>query len=547
MNRPYYALAALIAVLFGSSAAVGPAHCQSPTRVAAAASRSLCGMTARDCLVAANLFVHYEAGLDAGARGQGCDNDPACSYEDSCGFDAWRGESYGCESLLSDGGQEVEYWSLYANDFEEAAFENAGTFAEQQEIWPTDERSIDRSVKVQRCYDAKSAGSTCPYYGSFDPSAAQHLSEGAAFDYWTAYKADFDYWTAYKSDFDYWTAYKSDFNYWTAYKSEFDYWTAYKSDFNYWTAYQGDFSYWTAYAKLPAAPTIADLSDEFHCGQWPDEYWACDSDFACQQAQDQWLAEQEARDSVAAAEFGDESAFFEELDESAFFEQEFVDDSWKTRAIETPHWIEDYLSGGGRNWRDWTPEAGARDIEAEYAQAEIQAARDAGQAMNDVASPYGPSLASPVRDRASYGSHYESLYDLDAVLNYERPEEDQSERRTSILRPLSRFIEGVLDTVDELLPKVEQETEQWLDSADQVLEHWESVSSWLPAVQPYEGRMAKRYSTMLPEEAAESREVIESLAGGVRWAGELLLAVADGIEAEAERVLSARSTCPLNR
>jgi hypothetical protein len=409
MNRPYYALAALMAVLSGSAAALSPVHCQDATANAAAASRSLCGSTPHNVLIAARLLAHFEAGSEAGHDEQGCEDSTTYGYDDSCGYDPCRGEIYDAEVPAA----EVAAEPSTSNPRDE------GTFAEECETWPSDERIDQGYLEFERCTEP----------------------------------VDF---------------------------AELD----------------------------------------------------------CIRANQEWLEQQAVKQDKPAEEPADESTFFTEdtgeplADESAFFAED-----WKTAVVETPDWICDYLHGCPTTHED------------QYAEAELQAARDAEQSAN---AEYGPALLeSPSPDLASYGEEYQSLYDLDAILSGSDGKEAEYSRPNNgpIVWTLGRFIKNLHQLFDEILPVVEDEADGWIDSADDAWQQFEEISTELIESAPQD-RAADELDAPwfshhqqiveLPAETVDSREVLENLAGSLRWAGQALLIAADGLEAEAERVLSAR-------
>jgi hypothetical protein len=450
MNRPYYALAALVVVLGGSAVAVGSARCQTTT-ASTASSRALCASSARDLVVAAHLFVQFDTSWEASRRAvfagseqgsddnmtPGYDDNMTPGYDDSCGYDPYRGERYDAET----GGDD-----------------DVSTFAEEVESWPSDERIDSGFRKFEGCEAQRVCGGNeihCPHLGgrSVEPSLDCLNNE--------------------------------------------------------------------------SADEIANSEDE------------------CHRAYQQWLAEQEAVEQTAVSDINDESAFFAESagDESVFF-AEPADDAWKTAPVSTPDWISDYLG------------VCMPSLEEQYAQAELQAFRDAAS------SEYGPSLsAAPAPECAAYKDEYESLYNLDAYLIPEREEmEDEADEVETdngpVVWSLGRIFGKVFQMVEEILPLVEEEAEELYDAADEALQQWRDLSSRLamprddvavfgPYSDEFDDAIISRDEQIidaqptLPVEASQSREMLASLAGSLRAAGQLLLTVADGLEAEAERVLSA--------
>jgi len=432
MNRPYYALAALVVVLGGSAVAVGSARCQTTT-ASTVPSRALCPSSARDLVVAANLFVQFDTSWAASRRAifagsaQGSDGNVTPDYPESCGYDPYRGERY---------------------DAETASRDDVGTFAEEYETWPSDERIDNGFRQFQGSEGQAVCGGDeihCPYLGG--RSVEQYYPQVASED-----------------------------------------------------------------------ESVAKAEDD------------------CHQAYDRWVAEEQAAKRAASNNINDESAFFAES----------ANDAWKTAPVAIPDWICEYLS------------ACMPSLEAQYAQAELQAARDAAS------SEYGPSLsASPRPESAAYKDEYESLYNLDAYLIPEREEmEEESAKEVPtdngapVVWSLSRIFGKVVQMFEGILPLVEEEAEELYDAADEALHQWSDVSSHLamprddvavfgPYSDEYDDAIVSRDERMieaqptLPLEAAQSREMLASLAGSLRAAGQLLLSVADGLEAEAERVLSA--------
>jgi hypothetical protein len=249
----------------------------------------------------------------------------------------------------------------------------------------------------------------------------------------------------------------------------------------------------------------------------------------CIRANQEWLEHQAAKQVEVLA---DESAFFAEqlTDESAFFAED-----WRTAPVETPDWICDYLYG-------CTP-----TLEEQYAEAETQAAREAEQSAQ---AEYGPMLpGSPSPDLASYGEEYQSLYDLDAILAGNGSEDEYPRSNGPVTRSLGRFFKSLYQLFDEFLPATGSEAGEWIDSADDAWQQFEEISTQLIEAAPERLSANEldapwfshdRQIVELPAETVDSREVLESLADGLRWAGQAMLVAADGLEAEAERVLSAR-------
>jgi hypothetical protein len=429
MNRPYYALAALVVVLGGSAVAVGSARCQTTT-ASTVPSRALCASSARDLVVAANLFVQFDTSWEASRRAifagiaQGSDNNLTADYSESCGYDPYRGERY---------------------DAETASREDVGTFAEEYETWPSDERIDSGFRHFQGCEGQAVCGGDeihCPYLGGC--SVEQYRPQFASDD-----------------------------------------------------------------------ESAADTEDD------------------CHRAYERWRAEEEAAKQIASNEINDESVFFAEQ----------ATDAWKTAPVATPNWITEYLG------------ACMPSLEEQYAQAEQQAARDAAL------SEYGPTQsAAPARQSARYKDEYESLYNLDAYLIPEREEMEEGVEVAEtdngpVVWSLSRIFGKVARMFEEILPLVEEEAEDLYDAADEALHQWGDLSSQLAMRRddgtvfgPYSDEYKKIISRdeqiidvrpTLPLEAAQSREMLSSLAGSLRAAGQLLLSVANGLEAEAERVLSA--------
>lgn len=428
MNRPYYALAALVVVLAGSSLAVRPARCHSAT-AAANSSRSLCGSSPRDLVVAAHLFAHFETGWDAGEEEtnsqdeQGCDIVETSEYSDSCGYDPYCGERYDAEPA----GEDV---AESAADSEDSA-ENSEYGCETSE---SEERIEEGFSDFERCAAPPVCGGEelhCPYFGGCGISQQR-----------TAAIAD---------------------------------------------------------------SPIENGEDE------------------CLQAYQRWLAEQEAKEEAEKVE-----------------EQEVATpcEDWKTAPVSTPNWISDYLS------------ACMPSLEAQYAEAELQAARDA-------AAEYGPELPeAPAEDVDQYGD-YESLYGLDAYLIPKSEFAEEIIDNGPVAWSLSRIFGKVFTMFSEVVPLVEEEADELYDAADEALQKWNDSWSQLALIRedaevmsPYgdyfddsvynTDEQFPEVAPPLPVEAAQSREIIETLAGSLRAAGELLLKAADGLEAEAERVLSAQ-------
>jgi len=456
MNRPYYALAALLALLTALTAAVQQSRCRSAAVTAGAASRSLCGSTARDCVVAASLFAHFEGDCYGGG------------YQSACGYDRLRGETYYADLFEDDAEEAVPTEAIFFHDNE--------SLADEQEIWPTEQRVEERLAAWKKLNRVCGNWETEAYDGA--EVAASHTLEQAC-------------------------------------DAMVDAWDVARYVIGSWLE-----------NAIAARRVPVQFDHNFPCGDWCPLYDDADStDLACEQANNQFLAEQQALFSSQPA---DESCFFDDPE------------AWKTDLIDAPNWIEDYLAEGGET------------IEQQYAEAELQAARDAG-ALVDVAARHGRTLRAPPPHRVAYSDEYESLYELDRMLDGDRfaeaedrllDEEEAIQRRKAYLsRPLSRLFNQLFEIFDEILPAVEQETDEWFDSADDMIEHWEEISSRLPIpVRDQESlpEIYDDYSTLLPEEAAESREMLESLADGLRLTGRFLLTVADGIDAEAQRILSAR-------
>jgi hypothetical protein len=437
MNRPYYALAALLAVLTGSAVAVGSARSQSATAFALP-SRALCASSPRDLVVAANLFVQFDTSWEASRRAvfagskQGSDETMSPDYVDSCGYDPYRGERYDSEC---------------SRDADSGADSDEGTYAEEVETWPSDERIESGFRQFQGCEGQAVCGGDeihCPYLGG-------RMVDRDADD--------------------------------------------------------------------SAVESVGDEVDV--------------TEDDCHRAYKQWLAEQQAQEAVAAEAVNDESAFFADP----------AGDAWKTAPVATPDWISDYLS------------ACQPSLEEQYAQAELQAAQDAS-------SEYGATLSdSPAPESAADKSEYESLYNLDAYLIPEREESEATEEVETdngpVVWSLSRIFGEVVEMVEEILPLVEEEADDLHDAVDEAWQRWNDMASQLALPRGDAAMFGPRYSEeyedpiisrdeqivdvepTLPVETVQSRELLTSLADSLRAAGQLLLTVADELEAEADRVLSA--------
>jgi hypothetical protein len=552
MNRPYYALAALVAMLTGSTVAIGPARCQSATAQVATSSRSLCGLTARDYVVAANLFVHFEAGSDAGEAEDSSANEQGSEivndvpgYPYTCGYDPCRGEMYEADLAVSDNAEEVDYWSLYNDSAEESLFvDGTDSRQEEQEAWPTDARVDERYLNFERCNPPTQCGGEqhCPYFGGRS---------------W--FGGDYDCWVAetksQEDNFDYWTAYQEEVDYWTLYQEEVEYWTLYQEEVEYWTLYGSDYDYWTAYPSSPSSDElVADYQDDWDCQVCYPTYRE-DAESAENLANNEveTQAIQDSANTVAAHV----QQMLAQLDGiRATIEQE----AWKTRAVAMPNWIEEYVAEP-RNAQD------NRQIELEYAQAELQAALEAGEpiiAENSV--EYGPSLpAAPSPDRVSYNDEYESLYDLDAILVGEDDSEamdDEAQSDSPVCQLLGRIFSQGCGLIN-LVPNLNDDADDLLDSADIFIElmqeaslracEWQKVADRSQAYHEYaslieyDQLMVESVQHMLPPETTQSRNLLQSVANSLRLTGAMLLVAADSLEAEAARVLSARTASPLAR
>lgn len=267
------------------------------------------------------------------------------------------------------------------------------------------------------------------------------------------------------------------------------------------------------------------------------------TDDECQRAHEQWLAEHQ-REVHGAEECSGEAKFSEEPGS----------DRWKTAPVETPDWITDYLS------------ACKPSLEEQYAQAELQAAQDA----NTVLEAYAPTLpAASASEGAAYQTECESLYNLDACLIPQREVMDEQVEQKAddaevdggpVVWSLSRIFGKVVEVFGDVLPLVEEEADEVYDAVDDALQQWNDLSSQL-AMPRDDAAVLGRYSERfgdesddsiisrdqqnvepsLPVETVQSREMLTSLAGSLRMAGQWLLTVADGLEAEADHVLSAES------
>jgi hypothetical protein len=519
-SRPYYALMAMLAVLSGSTIAIGPARPTMPTAQLPMASRALCGLQARDCLLTASLF---------GATGTEC---PAFAadrgYPSACGYDAFRGEVYQGDLLAEENASpqsstDVDYWSLYSNS------SGVAPLVENQEVWPTDARIDDSYLKFER----GSAPAQCG--GDLDCPHADCESFGTDYNTWIDDGA---------------TA--SEFNYWTAYDSGFDYWTAYTPAFDYWTAYVD---------PRPAATAVAaDNPVDWDCQVCYPTFRDDEAVVATNAGVEELAATVQTLKS-ALDQLADQLPSFSRFapaDESVFFAAA-TEESWKTAAVETPAWIDDYVAGSNRS-------AERKQIELEYAQAELQAAIEAGAV--DVAVPYGPQLpAFPSPDRVTYSNEYESLYDLDAVLADEAAAFDAPE--AVIPQDESPLMKAMLRVFDELLQQLNVPADpsaaaaSVYDAAQSAVEQAaplaQNAAEWLRAAErsaplahnapaaAYDHMIGHSADPSLPVEAAESRNMLESVARSLRLTGQMLLVVADNLEAEAGRVMSARAGGELSR
>lgn len=427
MNRPYYALAALVVVLAGSSLAVRPARCHSATAAAANSSRSLCGSSPRDLVVAAHLFAHFETGWDAGEEEanspdeQGCDIVGTSEYSDSCGYDPYCGERYDAEPASED--VEADLAEVEASDSDYGCETSA-----------SEDRIEAAFSDFERCAAPPVCGGEelrCPYFGGCGITQQRD-------------------------------------------------------------------------AVIDVSP-IENGEDE------------------CLQAYQRWLSEQEAREQAAA-----------KVEEKVASPCE----DWKTAPVATPDWISDYLS------------ACMPSLEAQYAEAELQAARDA-------AAEYGPELpeAPAAEDVDQYGD-YESLYGLDAYLIPKCDFAEEVVDNGPVAWSLSRIFGKVFTMFGEVVPLVEEQADELYDAADGAWQQWNDSWSQLASLREdaevmspygdyvddsvYRTKQFPEVAPPLPVEAAQSREIIETLAGSLRAAGQLLLKAADGLEAEAKRVLSAQ-------
>lgn len=457
MNRPYYALAALVVVLGGSAVAVGSARCQRAT-ASLDASRALCAAGPRDVVIAASLLVQFDTSWEASRRAsfagalQGSDDHSLSGYDDSCGYDPYRGERYDAETT------DTEVTDAEITDAE-TQDDQPQSLVQEYESWPSDER-IESGFR------------------QFEDHARQPVCGGDELN----------------------------------------------------------------------CPYLAGSAGEQNAGSAAgsspcEEMMAADDD--CHRAHEQWLADHASDIQAAPAKCLDESAFFAESKA----------DAWKTAPVSMPDWIADYLS------------ACKPSLEEQYAQAELQAAQDA-------LAEYGPTLpAAPAPESADYKEEYESLYNLDAYLIPEREVMDEElqnewdgEQDESVVDngpavwSLGRIFGKVAEMFD-ILPVVEEQADDLRDAADDVLLQWNDFSAQLAMPRndaavagPYGDDFGEYYDDSiisldeqkverepaLPVETAQSREVLTSLASSFRAAGQLLLSVADGLEAEAERVLSAQ-------
>jgi hypothetical protein len=476
MNRPVYALAAMLAVLGSTAMAVGPARCQNST-ASSAQSRALCGHTARDYMIAAHVFAHYGAGSEAGANegNQGVQgsatSDEWGAYRDSCGYDPCRGDVY-------------------------------------------DVPESETTVKPSHCagYDAG-----CMYFGG-------RAEFGADYGCWIGREqASGITWFGTEPSVDdlgpsYWTLYGGDFDYWTAYRAE---------EVEYWTLYDGEFDYWTAYRNNVESNELAlDFADDWDCPQ------VCYPTY-----KEPSLAGFHGLVSPLLEAVGDALSEIESHWRNDIYDDsQLVSEGWKTRPVATPHWIDEYVGKA---------EKSRCRIEAEYAQAEIEAARMAERSMC-TPPEYGPRLpALPSPDHVTYGEEYRSLYDLDAIWEREGQLGDgRLDLRASVPRYQSiRQIFGqIRQFFGELLTSVEEEAAEMWDATDDLSGYLEEASCRAA----YAAHLASSRGP-LPDDAAQSKNLLESVAGSLRMTGRLLLVWADNLEAEASRVLSARSSSPLSR
>ena len=167
MNRPFYALAALVAMLTGTAVGIGPARCPSGVSRVAIDARAYC---MHEHTAGSHYFVHYEDGPssnaydadnydDQYAAEQGSDSieqNTAVRYEDSCGRDPLTGQIYSPTQARN---EIPNYWSLFNRP---ANNQNIASTTEN-ESWPADERfaSANEAVSSHDVYTDECPELTC--------------------------------------------------------------------------------------------------------------------------------------------------------------------------------------------------------------------------------------------------------------------------------------------------------------------------------------------------------------------------------------------------
>jgi hypothetical protein len=164
MNRPFYALATLVASLTGAAVAIGPAKCQlEPTSQIQNSVRVYCALPVGSYAVLTHVFAHTKV-TDSVSNAENF------NYESSCGRDSLTGDIYSAPSLGNDGYyHECDYDAVVPTatptDDTEASFFTDEQHADS-ESWPVSERI--ESNDTQEAYHYDHGQQHCPYSGAYD-------------------------------------------------------------------------------------------------------------------------------------------------------------------------------------------------------------------------------------------------------------------------------------------------------------------------------------------------------------------------------------------
>ena len=538
MNRPFYALAALVAALTGSAVGIGPARAPATTTRVAVAARAYCSLPEQNHDLNATYFVHFKASDSVDSEEapteelQGSDStfveQTVIPYEQSCGRDPLTGEVY-CpryegETLATS--ETVEYWSLFNHLSEESQRDGANVVAES-ETWLSEEAALlENSFGNETVDDLYSESAAqienlrnfheydCPYpHSRANPAVVSPQAEIVPTE------------------------------------NEIDYENLYTPN-DYVTENPPDtFDYEADRLRLAQFEATIALAQSSLTNLWL---------YAAQLGRESW--ERIASLQLVSAEM---IAVGNQVDATS---EDLSAQLYEDESIPAPMWVDEYFEP------QTVVESITNDygVEADYASAELAAARSDKQteesSSKPVAGEYDSSLSNTAEpDYAAYNDEYQSNFEIDALdaedanaatevylddessFDWQSDEEANGSFPSSSLRSLLRSLDELLEEIHQLVPQFRNDANDLLDLLDQVSAQWPEFVAY---AQAQLAEQASRdefedYSRTtefdhvvfgteptLPAEENISLEINwrDSIAQGLRSTGNLLLNWADTLE-----------------